>query len=57
MIDAAIKQLQVILGKGLYPAAIPKVKDILAALKEAAFEAGSEDAKQTVSEWYEPRGC
>ena len=30
----ALTELQAILGKGLYPAAIPKVKEILIRLKE-----------------------
>ena len=30
----ALTELQAILGKGLYPAAIPKVKEVLIRLKE-----------------------
>ncbi len=51
----ALAQLETILGKGLHPAAIPKVKEILRSLEEDSIEAGFEQASETVGKWYEPK--
>ncbi len=50
----ALEELKAILGKGLYPTAIPKVAEILRRLEADSFEAGFEEAKETVGDWYEP---
>jgi hypothetical protein len=52
--EEALNNLQEILGKGLYPTAIPKVKEILKRLSEDSFRAGYEEATETVGDWYEP---
>jgi len=53
--EEALKMLKVILGKGLYPRAIPWVEEILRNLERDSFEAGFEQARQTVEDWYEPK--
>ena len=53
--EEALQQLQAILGKGLYPTAIPKVEEILKTLEEGGFQAGYEEAVETASLWYEPK--
>lgn len=53
--EEALKKLKAILGKGLYPSAIPEIEKILAELEEDSFEAGFEQARETVREWYEPQ--
>jgi len=53
--EDALLQLKAILGKGLYPTAIPRVKEILTRLESDSFEAGFEQAKETVTEWHEPK--
>jgi len=50
----ALEKLKAILGKGLYPTAIPKVEEILKGLEQDSFEAGYEQAQETVGDWYEP---
>jgi hypothetical protein len=52
--EEALEKLKTILGKGLHPTAIPKVEEILRGLEEDNFEAGFEQARQTVGDWYEP---
>ena len=53
--EEVVIKLKAILGKGLYPTAIPKVEEILRKLEEDSFEAGFEQARETVGDWYEPR--
>jgi hypothetical protein len=53
-VEEALERLKAILGKGLYPRAISEVEEILRKLKEDSFEAGYEQAQDTVSDWYEP---
>ena len=50
----ALDKLKAILGKGLYPVAIPEVEKVLKELEEGSFEAGYEQARDTVGDWYEP---
>ena len=52
--EEALEKLKAILGKGLYPTAIPKAEEILKKLEEHSFEAGYEQAQETVGDWYEP---
>ena len=51
----ALVNLKAILGKGLYPNAIPKVEEILTNLEKDSFESGFEQATETVGDWYEPK--
>lgn len=53
--EEALNELKAVLGKGLYPTAVPEVKNILKKLEEAGFEAGFEQARDTVGDWYQPR--
>jgi len=53
--EEALGELKAILGKGLYPTAIPKVEEILRSLEKDSFESGFEHTTETVGEWYEPR--
>jgi len=53
-IEEALCRLKAILGKGLYPAAVPGVEEILKRLEEDSFQSGFEQARETVEEWYEP---
>jgi len=53
-VDEALEELRAILGKGLYPTAVPRVEEILKKLEEESFEAGYEQARETVGDWYEP---
>ena len=53
--EEALVNLKAILGKGLYPTAIPKVEEVLKNLEKDSFESGFEQATETVGEWYEPR--
>jgi hypothetical protein len=52
--EEALEKLKAILGKGLYPNAIPQVEKILKKLEQESFEAGYEQARDTVGDWYEP---
>jgi len=52
--EEALEKLKAILGKGLYPNAIPEVEEILKRLEQDSFEAGYEQAQETVGDWYEP---
>ena len=52
--EEALSRLKAILGKGLYPTAIPKVEEILNNLEKDTFESGFEQATETVGDWYEP---
>jgi hypothetical protein len=51
----ALERLKAILGKGLYPTAVPEIEEILKRLEEDSFEAGFEQARETVDEWYKPK--
>jgi hypothetical protein len=51
--EEVLEKLKAILGKGLYPTAIPKVKEILKKLEEHSFQSGYEQARETVGDWYE----
>ena len=53
--EEALSRLEAILGKGLYPTAIPKVEEILRNLEKDSFESGFEQATETVGDWYEPK--
>ena len=53
-VEEALAQLQATLGKGLYPTAVPRVEEILRSLGKDSFEAGYEQAQETVGDWYEP---
>jgi len=53
--EEALVNLKAILGKGLYPTAIPKVEEILKNLAKYSFESGFEQATETVGDWYEPK--
>ena len=53
--EEALERLKDILGKGLYPTAIPIVEEILRRLEKDSFESGFEQATETVGEWYEPK--
>lgn len=53
--EEALERLKAILGKGLYPNAIPEVEKILKKLEEDSFEAGFEQARESVSDWYDPK--
>jgi len=53
--EEALVNLKAILGKGLYPIAIPKVEEILNNLEKDSFESGFEQATETVGDWYEPK--
>ena len=48
--EEALAKLKTILGKGLYPTAIPKVEEILRKLEEDSFESGFEQAREIVSD-------
>ena len=50
--EEALRRLKAILGKGLYPTAIPKVEEILRRLEEDSFESGFEQARDTVGDLY-----
>jgi hypothetical protein len=50
----ALQEPKAILRKDLYPAVVPKVEEILRKLEKDSFEAGYEQAQDTVSDWYEP---
>lgn len=52
--EETLEKLKAILGEGLYPAAIPEVEEILKKLEQDSFEAGYEQAQETVGDWYEP---
>ena len=52
--EEVLQEMKVILGKGLYPTAIPKIKEILKRLEEYSFKAGYEQARETIGDWYEP---
>lgn len=54
-VDEALAALKATLGKGLYPTAIPRVEEILRSLDKDSFEAGYEQAQETVGDWYEPK--
>ena len=43
-VERATLALKKILGKGLYPTAIPKANDILTELEQEAFQSGFEQA-------------
>ena len=51
----ALEKLKAILGKGLYPNALPQVAKILSQLEEDSFEAGFKQAQETVNDWYKPK--
>ena len=51
----ALGRLKAILGKGLFPTAIPKVEEILNNLEKDSFESGFEQATETVGDWYEAK--
>jgi hypothetical protein len=53
--EEALGRLKAILGKGLYPTAIPKVEEILKKLEKDSFECGFEQATETVGDWYDPK--
>jgi len=53
--EDALLRLKAILGKGLHPTAIPRVKEVLTRLEGDSFEDGFEQAKETVTEWHEPK--
>jgi hypothetical protein len=53
--EEALGRLKAILGKGLYPTAIPKVEEILKSLEKDSFESGFEQATETVGDWYDPK--
>ena len=53
--EEALGRLKAILGKGLYPTAIPKVEEILKNLEKDSFESGFVQATETVGDWYEPK--
>lgn len=53
-IDDAVAQLKAILGRGLYPAAIPRLREVLHGFKESVWEAAVEETKATIREWYDP---
>ena len=53
--EEASRRLKAILGKGLYPTAMPKVEEILKNLEKDSFESGFEQATETVGDWYEPK--
>lgn len=52
--EDALERLKAILGKGLYPSAVPEVEQVLKELEDDSFEAGYEQARETVGDWYEP---
>jgi hypothetical protein len=52
--EEALQELRAILRKGLYPAAVPNVKEILTQLEKDSHQAGYEEAVETVGDWYEP---
>jgi len=54
-VEEALEKLQAILGKGLYPTAVPQVKEVLRKLEEDSFQSGFEQARETVGDWYEPK--
>ncbi len=54
-VEQALTQLKTILGKNLYPAAVPEVEKVLKNLEGDSYEAGYEQAQETVGDWYEPR--
>jgi len=54
-VDEALAALKATLGKALYPTAIPRVEEILRSLDKGSFEAGYEQAQETVGDWYEPK--
>lgn len=49
-IEEALEELKTVLGKSVYPAALPKVEEVL-----KKFEAGFKYARETVRDWYEPK--
>ena len=51
--EDALEKLKAILGKGIYPAAIPEVEAVLRGVEKYGFEAGYEYATETVGDWYE----
>ena len=53
--EEALRRLKAILGKGLYPTAVPKVEEILQTLQKDSFESGFEQATETVGDWYDPK--
>ena len=53
--EEALGRLKAILGKGLYPTVIPKVKEILKELEKDSFECGYEQATETVGDWHKPK--
>lgn len=55
--EEAFVSLKAILGKDLYPNAIPEVEKILKKLGEDSFEAGFEQAKETANDWYASKPC
>ena len=52
--EEVLEKLKAFLGKALSPTAVPKVEEILKKLEEDSLEAGFEQARETVGDWYEP---
>jgi hypothetical protein len=54
-VEEALAQLRATLGKGLYPTAIPTIEEVLRRLEEDSFQAGYQQARETVGDWYGPK--
>jgi hypothetical protein len=50
----ALQEPKAIFRKDLYPAVVPEVEEILRKLEKDSSEAGYEQARDTVGDWYEP---
>ncbi len=55
-VEEALAELQAILGKGLYPAAIPKVREILVEVKGSEAQDNQELVQRRHPEEYERLG-
>ncbi len=55
-VEEALAELQAILGKGLYPAAIPKVRQVLTEVKGSEAQDNQELVQRRYPEEYEKLG-
>jgi len=55
--EDALQRIKSVLGRGLYPAAVPEVLKVLEGLEESAESNGFRKAQETVGEWHRPLGA
>jgi hypothetical protein len=53
-VKSVVAELQKLLGKRLYPSAMPVIEAILSQLEQEAYESGFEQAQYTVGDWNKP---